>query len=1001
MTDGLSIICPACGEARDLSSGLTPNEDGELICANCGGEIPIPLAVPDESPGDITTRVGGSTTVHGDMPTSVDPPREVEVEADDSAESLLGDADGPRYAEQETIGKGGMGEIVLCVEHNTRREVAMKRMLPMAAKHPRQRARFVEEAQVTAQLEHPNIVPVHELGRDEHGAIYFTMKLVKGRSLGEILTTAREGQETHSLGELLQIFLKVCDGVAFAHSRGVIHRDLKPANIMVGDFGEVLVMDWGIARILGREEIAGEDDEKTVQSSRQDTELPGLHTVDGAAMGSPSYMPPEQATGAIDKIDHRSDIYSLGAILYNILTLKRPVTGGTAEAIMNKVVRGNIHPPKRRAPQRDIPRELSGVAMKCLAKYRRDRYASVPDLQRDISLYLEGRSVSAAPDTFAQALVKLVKRNKPVSVSIAAAAVILIAVVSVAFVRVTGAMRRAISGEQQAVTAQQQQRATALAASERFAMQAIRAAETGRPEEARRRVTDAETVALDSPWGPYARGMFARTNNDYAAAADLFRKALKIDPAHAKSKVALSETLLRMGDLAQAQKLLAGISVAKDWRALLNVGQTLYDTRRWEDSQVVFKRAVELMEKEKDASKGVRLATAKEVQARIDEAQRIIDLARSKSACVGFADEIKGLSAEEQVTRVKAKFEEVNGEGVKIGEVKIEDGQWIRASLPGETRFLEPLRGLPLESISIPHAKVTDLEPLKGMPLIYLNVRGTPVKDLSPLSEGMPLTFLSCYGTPVSSLEPLKGMRLRHLDCGGTKVTDLSPLKGMPLVQLSFEGAEISDLEPLKGMPLERLRCYQSSVVDLSPLKGLKLVQLSFGTTKVFDLSPLKGMPLEELDLSATRVTDLTLLKGMGLKALACGYTEISDLGPLKGMQLNSLTCGHSKISDLSPLKGMPLTKFHCDKTEVGDLRPLQGAPLKELVIHETKVTDLTPLAGMKLQNLIFTPGNTTKGIEIVRGMKTIEWFGIQNHHKAEKIRPDDFWERYDAGEFE
>jgi len=1001
MVDGFSLVCLACGEDRDLSSGLTPNVDGQLICANCGAEIPIPLAAPDESPGDVTTRVGGSTTVQGDMPTAMDPPREVQVDWDDSAESLLGDADGSRYAEQETIGKGGMGEIVLCVEHNTRREVAMKRMLPAAAKHPRQRARFVEEAQVTAQLEHPNIVPVHELGRDEQGAIYFTMKLVKGRSLSEILTTARKGEETHSLGELLQIFLKVCDGVAFAHSRGVIHRDLKPANIMVGDFGEVLVMDWGIARILGREEIAGEDDETGVQSSRQDTELPGLHTVDGSAMGSPSYMPPEQATGEIDKIDHRSDIYSLGAILYNILTLKRPVEGGTVEAIMNKVVRGGIHPPERRTPERNIPRELSGVAMKCLAKYRRDRYASIPDLQRDVSLYLEGRSVSAAPDTFAQALVKLVKRNRPVSVSIAAAAVILIAVASVAFIRVTGAMQRAILGEQKAVTAQQQQRATALAASERFAMQAIRAAETGRPEEALRRVEDAETVALDSPWGPYARGMFARGNNDYQAAVDLFGKALEIDPAHAKSKVALSEAMLRMGDLAQAQKLLAGVSVAKDWRALLNVGQTLYDTRRWADSQVVFKRAVELMKQENDASKGVRLATAKEVQARIDKAQQLIDLPRSKSAFVGFAEEIRGLSPDEQVERVRAKFEEVNGAGVKIGGVKIEDGKWVRANLPGETRFLEPLRGLPLESISIPYAKVSDLDPLKGMPLIYLNVNSTSVKDLSPLAEGMPLTFLNCYGTPVSSLEPLKGMRLKHLDFGGTKVTDLSPLKGMPLERLRLQAVPTKDLAVLKGMPLMWLHCFQTAITDLGPLKGMQLKYLSCGRTKVFDLSPLEGMPLTHLDIQDTRVTDLTCLKGMPLDIFNCSGTEITDLGPLKGMPLRVFQCTNSTISDLTLLKGLPLTHFRCNRTQVSDLRPLKGAPLEVLVINNTKITDVTPLAGMKLESLCFTPGNITKGIEIVRGMKTIERLSVSDAYNAEQIKPEDFWKRYDAGEFD
>jgi len=160
--------------------------------------------------------------------------------------------------------------------------------------------------------------------------------------------------------------------------------------------------------------------------------------------------------------------------MYEILTLKRPFEGPTAEAIMNKVVRGNIHPPQRRAPQRDIPRELSAVAMKCLSKYRRGRYASVPDLQRDVSLYLGGRSVSAAPDTFTQALVKLIRRDKPVSLAVAAAAVILVALTAVFVVRLKDERDSAIASEHKAVTAQQQQRATALAASEQLARQAVR-----------------------------------------------------------------------------------------------------------------------------------------------------------------------------------------------------------------------------------------------------------------------------------------------------------------------------------------------------------------------------------------------------------------------------------------------------------------------------------------------------------------------------------------------
>ena len=1251
MVDGFSLVCPACGRGQDLSSGLTPNVDGQLICASCGGEIPIPLAAPDDSLGD-------TTTSQTDLPTIVDAQHKVHPAGADSIESLLGDCGSGRYAEQETIGKGGMGEIVLCVEQNVRREVAMKRLLPTAAKHARQRARFVQEAQVTGQLEHPNIVPIHELGRDEQGAIYFTMKLVKGRSLAEILAAARDGEETHSLGEFLQMFLKVCDGVAFAHFRGVVHRDLKPANIMVGDFGEVLVMDWGIARILGRDEIA---DETGVQSSRQDAPLSGLHTMDGAIMGSPQYMPPEQAAGEIDKIDHRSDIYSLGAILYEILTLKRPVAGKTAQAIVNKVVRGNIPPPEKRTPDREIPRELSAVAMKCLAKYRRDRYVSVPDLQRDVSLYLEGRSVSAAPDTFTQAFVKLIKRNKPVSLAVAAAAVILIAVVSVAFIRVTGAMQRAITERQAAQDARDEQRATALAASEQLARQAVRAADERRFAVADVRADASVKVMPDGPWGHYALGVVAFEKKDLAGAHQHFEKAIELDASHKLSKQLLDIIRDKEGDLAELEKIVAQADKSTDWRSLATAGDKLIRLQRYSDALKVCRRASELIARQADVPVNVRDALKD-------------NLARAKG-CVkmkGFYESVRHLSASQQAERLKTKLKEIYGPGLKFGKTP-EMGSLLGINISGnqgQVPWLDPLRGLPLRELDCNRTSVTDLSPLKGMPLQHLNIHSTPVTDLSslrgmPLKElnidstkvadlsplkGMPLRSLRCAGTGVSDLEPLKGMGLTLLYCHNTRVSDLTPLEGMPLEQLritdtkvkdlgslkgmkltrldlsrrsaltslkgiegmpltelrlgdcrklrgdlsalkgmkltrlhlngcssltslkgiegmpltdlhfggssmgkcdalrgdlsvlkgmkltklnlhgyplltslkgiegmllkslDLRGTKVTDLSPLKGMkltklnlggcsaltslkglesmplteldlqnckalrgdlsalkgmkltsldldgclaltslkglegmplteldlqnckalrgdlsvlggmPLTSLECHNTRVSDLSPLKGMRLTHLDISNTSVSDLSPLKGMKLTSLEVqgcsaltslkgiegmklqeflcSGTGISDLTPLKGMKLTRLECHSTRVSDLSPLKGMGLYQLRCDGTLVGDLGPLRGMPLDRFYAFKTKVADLSPLTGMPLKDLQLWETKVTDLTPLAGMMLKQFVFTPKNITNGIEIIRRMKSIRDIRTSWRLHVSGMKPEEFWKKYDAGEF-
>ena len=1064
MVDGFNLVCPACGRQRDLSLGLRPNEDGQLICAGCGAEIPIPLATPDDSLGD-------TTTSRADMATFVDPQHKRRPAGTDTIESELLDCGSGRYAQKDTIGKGGMGEIILCVEHNVRREVAMKRLLPTAAKHARQRARFVQEAQVTGQLEHPNIVPIHELGRDEQGAIYFTMKLVKGRSLSEILAAARDGEGTHSLAELLGIFLKVCDGVAFAHSRGVVHRDLKPANIMVGDFGEVLVMDWGIARILGRDEIAGEDGDRVVQSPRQDTNAPALHTMAGSVMGSPQYMPPEQAAGEIDTIDHRSDIYALGAILYNILTLKSPFEGRDPRATIDKVVKGSITPPEKRAPDRDIPRELSAVAMKCLARFRGRRYQSVPDLQRDVTLYLEGRSVSAAPDTFAQALVKLVKRNKAVSVSIAAAAVILITVVSVAFVRVSDERDVAITERQAAREARDEQRATALAASQELAERAVRAADQERWVEADISAVAARKMLPDCPWGHYAAGMVALARKDRQAARIELKRALACDPAHALSKAALGRIAALEGRLVEAAGLLGDPGKSKDWHVFRAAGDTFTSQQRYRDAETTYARALELLtqpqrlgddqkdwralvamgdafgaqefyadavaayERAKEQMAGAEAVPPK-VPNQVDEKLRQTRRAsaairaelqyRKGSAtawvkCEGFYESIRDLGAREQGAAIAAKLTDILGADAGF-RYDIEDRVLVGVHFYPRARkvvYIQPLAGLPLVRASLYHTYVRDLGPLKGMPLRHLSINRTYVSDLSPLRgmplrtlhmagcprlsdlgplKGMPLTYLAFSDTRISSLRPLEGMPLKELHCSSSDVQDLGPLKGMPLKGLNCSHTEVSDLSPLKGMPLEELNCSHTEISDLSPLKGIPLEELNCGHTEVSDLTPLKGMSLKTLYLHNSKVTDLTFLKGMPLTYLHIGGTKVTDLTPLKSMPLKTLIIHATKVTDLTLLKRIPLTSLNlagCSLLE--SLKGIEGMLLERLDVRGTPVSDLAPLKGMKLEVFLFTPKNITKGIEIIRGMKSIREIGRDDKHLR---KPEEFWKKYDAGEF-
>jgi len=772
----------------------------------------------------------------------------------------------------------------------------MKRMLTATAADPARRARFVEEAQVTAQLEHPNIVPVHELDRAPDGTIYFTMKLVKGRSLADILTDikdreggpprermraacavacdknrnhprpyalrgdeasdaprppapplpsgevarrAGEGRQSDalpSLGDLLQMFLKVCDGVAFAHSRGVIHRDLKPANIMVGDFGEVLVMDWGLAKVSGREDIRAADIIETSRLERAET-----RTIEGSILGTPAYMAPEQAEGKLDKIDERSDVYSLGAILYEILTLERAIQGENKWQVLANVLNGRIVPPEKRAPDRQPPRELSAIAMKCLSKNRARRYRSVMDLRKDISLFLEGRSVSAAPDAFGQAVVKLVKRNKGASVAAAAAAVVLIAVTIGFIIRLEGqrnralaSERRAVLNEQAALAAQQQQRATALKASEGLAQAAIRAADEGRFADADFRANAALQVMPDGPWGHYALGAVALAKKDHETARKHLEEALRLDPAHKPSSVFLAQVQSASGELVKWEKVAAEADQSKDWRTLIAAGDALFSAQRNRPAIAAYQRALTLLENEP----GIPEPTRAELKDKLARA----------SACLkmeGFWDSILNLPPEEQKNRIEGKLRDLYGSDASVGCVIQKGGfQGVALGYGDKVRWLDPLRGLPLTSLACGGTRVSDLSPLKGLPLRELDCQSTPVSDLSAL-KGMPLTSLNCANTGIADLGPLRGMELIFFHCGGTRVADLKPLQGMPLKTLICNVALVNDLTALRGMPLESLNIGYLGVTDLTPLTGIRLKQLTLQSKK--QLTPESLKVVEEL----------------------------------------------------------------------------------------------------------------------------------------------------------
>lgn len=389
-----------------VSGGRLGEEDEELWKTLFDFDPGLEGGIDASPPSFVTSKSVPLDKVH--VPAA-HPPEDDENDLPEPTLRAFGTASlspGPRYTVQAELAHGAMGRVIALQDHDLGREPVLKTLTGGQLVSGARLDQFIAEVKLTAQLEHPNIVPVYDIGVLPDGSVYYSMRRAPGVSLSSLLNAARDGdlgaRKRLTVSRCLQIVVQLCRGMDYAHQRGVVHRDLKPENVDVSELGDVLIMDWGLAKTITPpdepEGTGSRPGPAALKNPRQ------FHTAVGTVKGTPAYMAPEQALGKVDQVDARSDIYSVGAIFYELLTFDPPFTSRNVREILGLMIAETPVGPRKRAPERGIPPRVEEICMRCLAKDPEDRYPTFRQLARDVEDFLEsGRLMIRAETLFSEA----------------------------------------------------------------------------------------------------------------------------------------------------------------------------------------------------------------------------------------------------------------------------------------------------------------------------------------------------------------------------------------------------------------------------------------------------------------------------------------------------------------------------------------------------------------------------------------------------------------------
>lgn len=1007
---------------RDLERRLEATLPGDLFTPEAMREL---LTTVHDAPVEGITDTGESAVALEESGLSAHASLPLDTAADTDRRYELGDR----------LGSGANATVYEAHDHNLERTVAVKFLRRRHLRDPKRLSSFVHEARITARLEHPNILPVYDLEIAESGQAYFSMRKARGYSLGDALRKARRGEdppaELATIFDKINVFLRICEAVAYAHHQGVIHQDVKPDNVMLGEFGEVLVVDWG-----------------TAYSPQADGEGTGK------LMGTPAYMSPEQARR--ERADERSDIYCLGATLYHMLTGKHPTWGEDADSFWNKKREGVVDE-LTEEERKAVPETLLSICRKAMAPSARDRHQSVKELQDAIRGY---QAHAESIQLVQEAGERLDRAEGEGDYEL--------------FSEILHDLRQALRmwpGNREAQdVAIQARRAYGNCALRRGdlklaetvigddpALDDLRAALAGvksRRHRARRRARAMQFAAL--LLGVAVLGFVAYLVVDYFRYFGSWRTAYEWHAEDGRPR-GLTRSVVERDLLLTSPDSIA----FENGNLLLEEEQFVWFDELRVRGDVRFEAEIMWLEQ-------------------VDGFEMHLHARRERPpewwGCpTGFTCQFGGFGGRENlVSRNDVARFPSRGNSVAAD---LEPGRWYRVAFElrndelamyvGRTKIhsqteLLPLSGEGLDRIACrawAPVRIRSLTvrrmalPRKASPLVvgdaavvrgdyhdaveqYLLVaedfqRGdiceralakaylaanalgtegdsmvTQIRDSlgqrfprSPL--WVPLLEAECLAKWKShrfdsALGLVKQIFARDPDTRivprilGARDEIIPPRdiskqlvrwagRTTRVNRLELPNLRLESIEPLRGMELEFLDVSQNAISSLEPLRGMPLEFLHCEMNRITHLDPLAGMPLRELWADGNLIERVEPLRGLPLRLLRIAANRLTDLGPLEGMALERLYFGRNNVESLQPLRGMPLVELDCAENSIASLEPLRGMALDALACEQNKIADLGPLAGMPLRRL-WGEGNSIADLAPLRGCTTLTRLSVSHN---------------------